>query len=362
MQGPRIDAVECTVIDVPTERRPETDGTARWSSTTMVLAHVRAGGVEGIGYSYVSGAAATLIRETLGPAIEGGDAYATPALAIRMMRAIRNHGQRGIGACAVSAVDIALWDLRAKLLDVPVSLLFGTARDSIPVYASGGFTSTPHDELADEIERYVDAGYTRIKIKVGQPVHAALERIALVRQVAGPHIALMIDGNGAYDRKEALRLAASAERYGVSYFEEPVSSDDLAGLRAIRDHISLDIAAGEYGYDTPYFRDMLAASAVDILQADATRCRGFSGFLQADALCDAFGTPLSAHCAPALHVHVARASRRLVHVEHFYDHVRIENMLFDGAPVLEQGALVCDWRRSGLGLALRAREAKRFAA
>jgi L-alanine-DL-glutamate epimerase-like enolase superfamily enzyme len=278
------------------------------------------------------------------------------------MRAIRNHGQRGIGACAVSAVDIALWDLRAKLMDVPVSLLFGTARDAIPVYASGGFTSTPHDELADEIERYVAAGYTRIKIKVGQPVHAALERIALVRQVAGPHVALMIDGNGAYDRKEAMRLAASVERYGVSYFEEPVTSDDLAGLRAIRDHTSLDVAAGEYGYDASYFRDMLAANAVDILQADATRCRGFSGFLQADALCDAFGTPLSAHCAPALHVHVARASRRLVHIEHFYDHVRIENMLFDGAPVLEHGALVCDWRRSGLGLALRAREAKRFAA
>jgi L-alanine-DL-glutamate epimerase-like enolase superfamily enzyme len=362
MQGPRIDTVECTVIDVPTERGPETDGTARWSSTTMVLAHVRAGGLEGIGYSYVSGAAATLIRETLGPAIEGGDAYATASLAIRMMRAIRNHGQRGIGACAVSAVDIALWDLRAKLLDVPVSLLFGTARETIPVYASGGFTSTPPDELADEIERYVAAGYERIKIKVGLPVHVALERIALVRQVAGPHIALMIDGNGAYTRKEAMRLATSAERYGISYFEEPVTSDDLAGLRAIRETTSLDVAAGEYGYDAPYFRDMLAANAVDILQADATRCRGFSGFLQADALCDAFGAPLSAHCAPALHVHVARASRRLVHIEHFYDHVRIENMLFEGVPVLEHSALTCNWRRSGLGLVLKAREAKRYAA
>jgi L-alanine-DL-glutamate epimerase-like enolase superfamily enzyme len=274
-----------------------------------------------------------------------------------MARAVRNHGRSGIAACAIAAVDIALWDLKARLLDVSVSELLGAARDAVPVYASGGFTSTPLPALEREVAGYVADGYRRIKIKIGQPVASALERARLACEVAGDDVQVMVDGNGAFSRKEAARLADALGALGVHYFEEPVSSDDTEGLRLLRDRSSLDIAAGEYSYLPVDNLRLLAGGAVDVLQADATRCLGFSGFLQADALCDAFEVPLSAHCAPALHAHVGRAARRLVHVEHFFDHVRFERMLFEDVPTLRAGSLTWDWSRPGLGLEMRPRNA-----
>jgi L-alanine-DL-glutamate epimerase-like enolase superfamily enzyme len=350
------------VYDVPTIDQPERDGTAAWSKTTAVVVELRASGVHGLGYSYVTAAAAKVIAELLEPCVRGADPFAIPMLHARMVQAVRNHGREGVCACAIAAVDTALWDLRARLLDVPLSRLLGIARNDVPAYASGGFTSTPLDELAREIEAYVTAGHHRIKIKIGQPVASALERARIAREAAGPTIELMVVGNGAYTVKEALALLPRLEELGVGYFEEPVSSDDLEGLHLIRERSQLAVAAGEYGYDAMYVRHMLETNAVDIMQADATRCLGITGFMQADALCDAFGRPLSAHCAPALHVHAGRAALRLVHIEHFFDHVRVEALLFEGAPTVENGCLVADWDAPGLGLSLRSTEAERFAA
>ena len=144
----------------------------------------------------------------------------------------------------------------------------------------------------------------------------------------------------------------------VSWFEEPVTSDDLEGLRFLRAHASMDVAAGEYGYDLPYFRRM--ADSVDVLQADATRCCGITGFLQVAALCEAAQIPLSAHCAPALHVHPACAAPRFAHIEYFHDHVRIERMLFDGVRRPERGVLAPDLSRPGLGIELRRQDAEDY--
>jgi L-alanine-DL-glutamate epimerase-like enolase superfamily enzyme len=358
----RIEHVAVHVYDVPTIDQPERDGTAAWSKTTAVLVELRASGVTALGYSYVTAAAAKVISELLEPCIRGADPFAHPMLHARMVRAVRNHGREGVCACAIAAVDTALWDLRARLLGVPLSRLLGVARDEVPTYASGGFTSTPLDELTREVEAYVAAGHQRIKIKIGQPMASALERARVVRDAVGEHVELMVDANGAFTVKEALTLVPRLQELGVGYFEEPVSSDDLEGLRLIREHSQLAVAAGEYGYDAMYFRHMLETGAVDILQADATRCLGITGFMEADALCDAFGRPLSAHCAPALHVHAGRAALRLVHLEHFFDHVRVEALLFEGAPTVRDGCLVTDWDAPGLGLSLRSAEAERFAA
>lgn len=356
----RVDRLDVRVMEVPTATQPERDGTAAWSSTTMVLVEAAAAGAMGIGYSYVHGAAAKVVSDLLAPCVTGASAFAIPEVHGRMVRAVRNHGREGIAACAIAAVDVALWDLKARLLDVALSDLLGPARDGVPVYASGGFTSSSKDALAREVESYARAGHRRVKIKIGQPLASAVERARVAVEAAGPSVELMVDGNGAFTRKEAIELAAQLYDLGVRYFEEPVSSDDLEGLRLIRDVTSLSVAAGEYGYDGRYFARMLPV--VDILQADATRCLGFTGFLQADALCDAAGMPLSAHCAPALHAHVARAARRLVHVEHFYDHARIEELFFEGTPGIEGGVATVDTARPGLGLVLREKVAKRFAA
>lgn len=357
-----IEHVDVRVCKIPTVTVPETDGTAEWGATTVVLVELRAAGAVGIGYSYIDAAAATVIKDLLEPCIARAQPFAIPELHARMIRAVRNHGRAGIAACAIAAVDVALWDLKARMLDLPLSVLLGAARDNVPVYASGGFTSTPVDALAREIEDYVAAGHRRVKIKIGLPLDEALERIIVARTAAGPSVELMVDANGAYTAKQALEIAAHCDELGVRYFEEPVSSDDLEGLRLVREATTLAVAAGEYGYDTMYVRRMLEARAVDIMQADATRCLGITGFVMADTVCDAFGVPLSAHCAPALHAHVAAAARRIVHVEHFFDHVRVESLLFEGTPVVANGALVFDRRRPGLGLSLRSSEAARFAA
>lgn len=268
-----------------------------------------------------------MIEDVLAPAITGLDADAIPSAMTRMLQAVRNHGRQGVAACAISAIDVALWDLKARRLGVSIAQLLGPARERVPVYASGGFTSTPPDELAREISEYAARGYHRVKIKIGRDRERDPDRLRVLAD-AGAGMGLMIDANGAYTVKQALAIAELAA--GVEYFEEPVSSDDLDGLARVREHAPMAIAAGEYGYDAAYYRRLL--DVVDIVQADATRCLGITGFMQVDALCDAAGMPLSSHCAPAIHVHACAAARRLLHLEHFRDHVRLEGMLFDGAP------------------------------
>ena len=177
---------------------------------------------------------------------------------------------------------------------------------------------------------------------------------------AGPE--LFVDANGAYNVKQAVRLADLFVAEGVTYFEEPVSSDHLDQLAAVRQATAIDIAAGEYGYDPWYYRDMLQAGAVDILQADATRCLGISGFLEAARLAHAFAIPFSAHTAPAVHLHAACAAPDIAHLEYFWDHVRIERMLFDGVPAPKDGMLKPDPTRPGLGLELKRQDAQRWLA
>jgi L-alanine-DL-glutamate epimerase-like enolase superfamily enzyme len=202
-----------------------------------------------------------------------------------------------------------------------------------------------------------------VKMKVGRDAGVDPARVHAARAAIGDRAQLFVDANGAYTRKQALALALRFAEDDVRWFEEPVSSDDLDGLRLIRDRApaGMDIAAGEYGFDPFYFRRMLDAGAVDVLQADATRCGGVSGFLAAHALCDARGLPLSAHCAPALHVHLGCALPRVCHIEYFHDHQRIERMLFDGVTVPREGLLSPDLGRPGLGLDLKGADAQRFA-
>jgi L-alanine-DL-glutamate epimerase-like enolase superfamily enzyme len=201
-------------------------------------------------------------------------------------------------------------------------------------------------------------------MKVGQDAAEDLKRIDAVRRAIGEGPELFIDANGGYATKEALKVAeASAER-GVTWFEEPVSSDDLEGLHLLRERVPapMEIAAGEYGFDPLYFRRMLRAEAVDVLQADATRCCGITGFLKAAALCEAEPLSLSAHCAPAIHMHPSCAARPVRHIEYFYDHVRIEHMFFDGVIEPVNGVLYPDRSRPGLGLVFKRQDAQRYAA
>jgi L-alanine-DL-glutamate epimerase-like enolase superfamily enzyme len=357
-----VEEVTVRSFRVPTDA-PESDGTIAWDATTMVVVEVSAAAQTGLGYTYSAAAAADVVAQPLTNAIVGQSAFDVPLMWTAMVAAVRNIGWRGVSACAISAVDVALWDLKGKLLSQPVVQLLGAARSDVPIYGSGGFTSYCNRRIAKQLGRWVEhEGCRAVKMKVGRQPEADPERVLRARTAIG-EAELYVDANGALSRKQALSFAERFRDLGVSWFEEPVSSDDLAGLRLLRDRgpPGMNIAAGEYGYEPFYFRRMLEAGAVDVLQADATRCGGYTGFLRAAALADAHGLPLSAHCAPALHLPVATAAPRLMNVEWFHDHVRIERMAFDGAPRPSGGYIRPDLSRPGIGLVLKEKDIEQFA-
>ena len=358
-----MSGLKVSTFVIPTDE-PESDGTAEWNKTTLVVVELEAAGRVGLGYTYADQATAHFIDEVLREQVTGADAMDVPAVFDKLARAVRNHGYPGVAAMAISAVDAALWDTKARLLDLPLVKLLGGARVAAPVYGSGGFTSYSLPRLCGQLAGWVEQGIPRVKMKVGRDPGADLERVRAVRQAIGSGPELFVDANGGYERKQALAFAGTFADLGVTWFEEPVSADDLDGLRLLRDRAPapVRIAAGEYGYRATYFRRMLAAGAVDVLQADASRCGGPTGFLRAAALADAWQLPISAHCAPALHLHACLAAPRFLNLEYFHDHLRIEQMLFDGAPVPVGGELRPDLNRPGMGLELKRADAERFAA
>jgi len=357
----RIARIEVEAYRIPTDA-PEADGTIAWDATTMVLVRLSAGGHTGLGWTYAHAAAGAVIADPLRDVLLHRDVDDIPGAWHAMNRALRNIGRPGVGLMAIAAVDVALWDLKARLHDTSVVRLLGRARAAVPVYGSGGFTSYPVERLQAQLAGWVGQGIARVKMKVGTHPEQDPARVQAAREAIGAAPELMVDGNGAYERKQALALAQSYADEGVGWFEEPVSSDDLEGLRLLCDRApaGMDIAAGEYGWDAWYFRRMLEAGAVDVLQIDATRCGGFTGFLHAASVAHGFGIPVSAHCAPHLHAHVCSAVGHLKHVEYFHDHARIEAMFFDGLPPLREGALVVDADAPGLGLILKASDAQRY--
>ncbi|MBA2391386.1 MAG: mandelate racemase [Ktedonobacteraceae bacterium] len=361
--GVALKRLVVSVYTVPTDS-PEADGTYSWDKTTMVLVEAYAADTCGIGYTYADAATGKVIQELLEKVVVGRDVMNVSGCWLAMVQSIRNLGRPGIASMAIAAVDAALWDLKARLLDLPLVTLLGAVREAAPIYGSGGFTTYSREQLQGQLGGWVEQGITRVKMKIGTNPSADPQRVAEAREAIGPDTELFVDANGAYSRKEALALATIfATDYGVTWFEEPVSSDDLSGLHLIRDRApaGMEIAAGEYGYDSWYFRHMLEAEAVDVLQADATRCAGITGFLSAGVLCEARSLDLSSHCGPALHVHPACAVTNFRHMEYFHDHVRIEQMFFDGVLKPEQGALRPDLSRPGMGLTFKRADAERYA-
>jgi L-alanine-DL-glutamate epimerase-like enolase superfamily enzyme len=349
---PLLEPLVATPYAVPTDR-PESDGTFKWDSTTIVVVEASAGGQRGIGYTYGHHAIAEVARSTLSPVVEGMDALAPPRAWVTMQREARNLGRQGLLAMAISAVDIALWDLRAKLLGVSLADSLGRFHETIPAYGSGGFTSYTDTELAQQLRGWVERGCRRVKIKVGREPQGDSARLATAREAIGADVELMVDANGAFDRRAAARWAERYAEFGVSYFEEPVSSDDLGGLRWLRDVVpaGMEVAAGEYAWDL--FELERLAGCVDVLQADVTRCGGITNLLRADGICRSHDLPFSAHCAPQVSAHLCCAMERSVHIEYFHDHERVESMLFAGVIGLDDGRLRPDPDRPGLGIELR---------
>ena len=362
VHGIPLGTVRARAYTIPTDA-PEADGTIAWTSTTLVTAEVEAGGRTGFGYTYGAGGAAALIAGPLAEVLRECNAMDVPRAWRAMQGAVGNMGRSGIAATAISAVDLALWDLKGQLLDLPLATLLGRARDAVPIYGSGGFTSYDDATLQRQLAGWVERdGCRSVKMKIGSEPERDPARVAAARAAIGG-AELFVDANGAFAPKQAVLMAEALEDQQVTWFEEPVSSDDTAGLAFVRGRVParVEVAAGEYGYNADDFRRWLEAGAVDVLQADATRCGGVTGFLQAGALADTHHRDLSGHCGPSAHLHVACAVPRLRHLEWFHDHARIEHMQFDGAPVPQGGAIRPDLTRPGIGIALKHQDAERFA-
>ncbi|MEU3899192.1 enolase C-terminal domain-like protein [Streptomyces sp. NPDC045251] len=360
-----VDAVDVHAFQIPTDGPDgkEQDGTLEWDSTTLVLVSVHAGGRTGLGYSYGDVATAHFVRSKLAPLIEGVSSTSPAALWQRMAEQIRNAGRPGVGAMALSAVDIALWDLRARLLDLPLIHLLPAFHDRVPVYGSGGFTNYSLDRLTGQLTGWAEQGIDRVKLKTSRNPERDADRLTAVRKALGDGLEVFTDANGALGRKEALYWAHRFhDEWDVRWFEEPVTSADLEGLRMLRERgpARLEIAAGEYAFTAQDFANLVEPPAVDCLQADVTRCGGITGVLEVAGLSAVRHLDLSAHCAPAVSAHAFCAVRRLRHLEYFHDHVRVEHLLFDGTLSPDGGALRPDTGRPGLGLDVKWADAEPY--
>jgi L-alanine-DL-glutamate epimerase-like enolase superfamily enzyme len=351
--------IAASAYTIPTDA-PEADGTLAWTSTTLVLVEARGDGLTGIGWTYGPEAIAGTVTSLLAPAVRDVGVLDPPAAHERMCRAVRNAGRPGMCAMAVSAVDCALWDLKARRLGVPLHRLLGAVRDEVPVYGSGGFTTYDDARMREQLGHWTaDQRIPRVKIKIGEAWGSRedrdLERLRLARKIVGDDAELYADANGAYSAKQAIRVAAQVD---LRWFEEPVSSDDLDGLRTVRDAVPCEVAAGEYGYDLPYFARLI--DVVDCPQADVTRVGGITEFLRVAGLARAHGRDLSGHCAPHLHVAAMAAIPNARHIEWFHDHVRIESMLFEGALDPAGGTVRPPDDVPGLGMEFRRQDAEPY--
>lgn len=357
----KITSISTKAYKVPTDK-PEADGTFEWDSTEMVTVEIEGGGKKGIGYTYAQSSTANFIDSYLKNKILGKDFMQIENINSYLHKNIRNNGNCGIAYMALSALDTALWDLKAKILNLPLCELLGRVRDKMLIYGSGGFTSYSIKELQFQLSGWAKSGLSAVKMKIGQHPDEDIERIKAARQSIGNNTLLFVDANGAYTIKKALKTSEEFNKYNVSWYEEPVSSDNLEGLSFIKENVpaGVNISAGEYGYNLQYFRNMLESESVDVLQADATRCGGISGFIKTGILCEAFQIPFSSHCAPALHLHIALCLPAFYIAEYFHDHVRIENDFFDGAQQPVSGFLYPDLTRPGLGLELKEKDVERY--
>jgi L-alanine-DL-glutamate epimerase-like enolase superfamily enzyme len=359
----KVDALDVSAFTIPTDGPggKEADGTLEWDSTTCIVVQARAGGRTGLGYTYGPEAIAGYIQDKLAGIACGSDPLRPRATWAQMQQASRNAGTTGIVAMAISAVDNALWDLAARLVGVPLVTLLGQVHEHANIYGSGGFCNYDDERLSEQLGGWAEQGIPRVKMKVGREPGEDRKRVARARVAVGDDVELMVDANGAYRAEEACRWAAWFGEQGITWLEEPVSSDDVDGLARLRGR-GPAIAAGEYGWDLYDLQRLLEHDAVDVLQPDVTRCGGYTSFLRADALCRARNRALSAHCAPAQSAHAVCACETAVHLEYFHDHVRIESLLFDGTLEPQPGGrLVPDRSRPGNGLELKRTDAERYA-
>ncbi len=359
LSSARIDRATVAAYMVPTEE-PESDGTLTWDATTLVLVQIESNGKTGLGYTYADGATARLINDKLLPLLVTHDAMAINVRWHDMVVAMRNLGRPGIASMAIAAVDTALWDLKAKLLDLPLAALLGLARPAVEVYGSGGFTNYSEEQLKRQLHDWAQAGMRHVKMKVGRDPAGDIERVYAARDAIGNMAELFVDANGAYTRKQALEFAATSPtaaspgsrsrcggrpgRIAPAARPRPARHGDRGRRIRLRPALFPPHAGGAGGRCAAGRRHPLrrhhrfSRRRRACAKPSMSRCR--------------------AHCAPTLHLPLCCAARPVVHLEYFHDHARIEHLLFDGAPLPQNGRLAPDMSRPGFGIEFKEADAQ----
>lgn len=258
-------------------------------------------GGSGQGFSWAVRAGAQAIHAMIDadcrPVAEGGP-VAPEAAWDRMWWHLREAGG-GVATLAMAAIDIGLWDMRAKAAGQALADLLGRQRERVPVYASGVNRHLTLAELKDQVSRWIAAGHTRVKIKVGLPsLDEDMERVAAVRQIIGPGRLLMVDANQLWDLPAARRAAKALSAFDIFWLEEPLPAEDIQAYVRLRAAIDIPVAAGESLYTEAQFRDVLVAGAVDYLQPNLCRVGGITPFLRVARLARLFGVPVMPHLLP----------------------------------------------------------------
>jgi L-alanine-DL-glutamate epimerase-like enolase superfamily enzyme len=315
-------------------------------------------GLEGFGVTYheVGGEATKeLILRNIKHILVGRNPLETETLWQELVCYLRGVGRKGLMFCALSAVDIALWDLKGKILGLPLYRLLGGSKTKIPVYASGGWTSYSDEQLIEETKKMTAQGYTMIKFKVGveggKNLNRDILRVEKVRDVVGPDIGIMLDANNCWDAATGVMFANKVKHCDIMFLEEPVMADDIPGLIRFKKGTDMPLATGEHEYTKYGVRDLILAGAADIVQADGTRAGGFTEMLKIAALTQAWNLKFAPHAMENIHIHLISACYNALFLERLLMFEEITSLIYKDCPKPIDGYMYLT-EKPGLGLSL----------
>jgi L-alanine-DL-glutamate epimerase-like enolase superfamily enzyme len=335
----------------------------RGSGRGAVFVHIKTDeGFEGLGVG--QSGTRELIEKSLKPLLIGQDPLSHEKLWDDMFWRVRGFGRKGLAFCAISAVDIGLWDLKGKIFNAPLYKLIGPYTDTVPIYGSGGWTNFSEDELVREQVSYVERGIPRVKMKVakdfGKSENEDVRRLAAVRKAVGDDVEIFIDANNGYYAKQAIAMARRFAEYNVGWFEEPVLADDIDGLAEIARAIDIPVATGEHEYTKYGFKDLISRGGADIVQPDIGRVGGVTEWLKVAHLAHAFNLPVAPHAVQLVHLHVACCTPNLKVVEYLGVSDEADRVWYTEFPEQKDGMWSPYPDRPGLGLELNPEAVRQY--
>jgi L-alanine-DL-glutamate epimerase-like enolase superfamily enzyme len=311
----KIESIASRIMALPADE-PLADGPTVSGTRDFVVVRITTkDGIEGIGATFFGGPLTPALKaavDNLGALIVGDDPLRVEAIADKLRAAASSCGPGGIFTLALSAIDIALWDIKGKALNQPVAALLGGHRTRVPTYASGALMRHfSLDQCAKSAELLVKRGFTQMKTQLALPGETSpereVERIRVLREVVGPNITLMCDINQRWTVDQAVSIGRRVEEYHLDWLEDVTTCDDYAGLAHVADQLATPIAGGEYVYGLAPFRHMLEARSVDIAMIDVLRAGGITQWMKIAGMAEAFNVPVVSHLLPEVHVHMIAA-------------------------------------------------------